>query len=228
MIEKMGKRRILVMKKLKIIIVTVLAIGSLAACGGDTTSKSIISQVAVAESETEIETDTETKPTTEVETETEAETETTGRDEEAIKNSQLATITSVYIMEPLAKYKSLYPDMIQWILKNESDMVIKNYIISILAYDSNGYPVKIKDPYTNTANFNQLVFGEAVNVLPGETYGDDGISLATNHNIFYAIAIIKELEFYEGDKWENPYYDIWIEKYRETPIPLDDLSNMYN
>ena len=214
------------MKKLGIIIAAALTMVMLAACGGNASAASTTAQTAATETkaETKIETEAETEPETTAKPETAAK-----KDEETLRNEQLAVITHTGIIEQSDQYKSLYPDGVQWILENKSGEVIKNYTVSILAYDENGYPIKVKGQYDYNPGFEKSVFAEAVNVQPDTTHGDGyGYKLDINHGIAYAIVLVKELEFYDSDTWENPYYDIWIKKYKEKPIALDDLNIMYN
>jgi len=214
------------MKRVGIIFALALIAGTTTACGGSSLTASTAAQTTTAE--TEVETEIEAEIETVAETTAKPET-TAGKDEETLKNEQLAIITSVSIVEQSTEYKSLYPDMVQWILENKSGNVIKNYTVSVLAYDENGYPVKVEGQYDYKPGFEKSVLAEAVNVQPDTTHGDDyGYGLGTNHGIAYAIVLVKELEFYDSDTWKNPYYDIWIKKYKEKPISLDDLNAMYN
>lgn len=123
-----------------------------------------------------------------------------------LKKNQEVTVVSAKII------KDGYSTGIQAIVKNNTKKVVKNYTIGMLAYDSNGYPLKI--------DFNgnvELGEAKAVNIQPGKTFGKDKY-----FSIFYeedkmhtAIACVKEVEYYDGEKWENPYYDYWFEIYND-------------
>lgn len=69
---------------------------------------------------------------------------------EKYKNEQEVSVESAKIIEQDTIYKSLYPDMIEVVIKNNSNKTIKDYNVAVLAYDSNNYPLKIKPQF----NFN--------------------------------------------------------------------------
>lgn len=126
---------------------------------------------------------------------------------ENLKNNQevQAISTSLY-----TGWYSSSIDGITVIVKNNSEKVVKNFWVTILAYDENGYPLQIS--YNDTKFYGK---GDLVNIQPGATYGDENY-----YNIYYneqkmskVIACIKKVEYYDGTNWENPYYNYWIEKY---------------
>ena len=116
------------------------------------------------------------------------------------------------------KYKEWYSDTtsgVQVIVKNNSKKVVKSYTVSVLAYDSSGFPLKIQ--YNN---YETLVKLDGANIQPGKTHGKDNYC-----SIFYeqekissALACVTEVEYYDGTTWNNPYYEYWIEEYKEKPI----------
>ena len=55
---------------------------------------------------------------------------------EKYKNEQEVTVVSTRILVQSSQYKSLYPDMIEVIIKNNTSKTIKDYQVSILGYDS--------------------------------------------------------------------------------------------
>ena len=58
-----------------------------------------------------------------------------------------------------------------------------------------------------------------VNILDGQDFGSDkGWELKPYSGISQALACVKTVEFYNGTTWENPYYDFWIEEYKEQPL----------
>ena len=63
---------------------------------------------------------------------------------EKYKNEQEVSVESTRILVQDDRYKALYPDMIEVVIKNNSNKTIKDYEVAILAYDSNNYPLKIK------------------------------------------------------------------------------------
>lgn len=101
---------------------------------------------------------------------------------------------------------------IKVIIKNNTNKVIKNYTVGILAYDKDNYPLQIS--YSDTLFRGE---GQAVNVQPGQNGGED-----TFFNIYYneekmktSIACVETVEYYDGTEWTNPYYKLWLEKYND-------------
>ncbi|MDO5557769.1 MAG: DUF5780 domain-containing protein [Clostridia bacterium] len=136
------------------------------------------------------------------------------------KNEQEIEVVSASIAIQSDKYKSLYPDMMVAIIKNNSNKTIKNYTVSILAYDINNYPLKIKESFSfSDAKYEFIGIGENENILPGATSKDNkGWKLDENHNISKIVAIVKSADYYDGTSWENPYYQYWIEMYKEKQL----------
>ena len=131
---------------------------------------------------------------------------------EKYKNEQEMTVLSA------KKYKEWYSDTIsgiQVIVQNNTQKVVKSYVVSVLAYDSNGFPLKIE-----YKNYEKIFEADGVNIQAGGTHGYDNYC-----NIYYeeekissALACVKTVEYYDGTKWENPYYEYWLEQYKEKPL----------
>lgn len=133
---------------------------------------------------------------------------------------QLVIVESAKIIIQDATYKALYPDMIQVIVKNNSDKTIKNMNVGCLGYDKNGYPLKIKTQFDFSGGYYEFV-GSAtdVNIIAGSRFGQDkGWSLDESHGISKVLACVKNATFYDGTTWENPYYGYWLDQYKEKPL----------
>ncbi|MGV3074810.1 DUF5780 domain-containing protein [Clostridium baratii] len=119
------------------------------------------------------------------------------------------------------QYKALYPDQMCVTMVNKTkNKTIKNLIVGFLAFDKNGYPLKIKQQFSyGNDDFEFLGKADNINVMPGKTFGDGyGWNLSENHNISKLLACVKEVEYYDGTTWENPLYNSWITKYKEKPL----------
>ncbi|MBQ2835315.1 MAG: hypothetical protein IJE68_00540 [Clostridia bacterium] len=139
---------------------------------------------------------------------------------EKYKNEQEVTVERTGIAIQHDEYKSLYPDMIEVIIKNNTNKTIKDYNLAILAYDKNNYPLKIKPKYDYRGGAFEFT-GQAdnVNIIAGATGGKDyGWELDSDHGISKVLAIVKDVTYYDGTTWENPYYPYWIEQYKEKPL----------
>lgn len=139
---------------------------------------------------------------------------------EKYKNEQEVTVESAKILVQDDRYKSLYPDMIEVVIKNNSNKTIKDYNVAVLAYDNNNYPLKIKPQFNyNGGGFEFTGRADNVNVVAGATGGKNyGWKLDSAHGISKVIAIVKDVTYYDGTTWDNPYYTYWIEQYKEKPL----------
>lgn len=128
------------------------------------------------------------------------------------KNEQEVTVESA------KTHTEWYSDSISGvrvIVKNNTNKVVKDFIVGVLAYDENNYPLNI-----SSNDFLFLGQGKAVNIQPSQTYGNDQyFSIYYNEEkMKNVIACVKSVEYYDGSKWENPYYEYWLEEYKGKPL----------
>lgn len=131
---------------------------------------------------------------------------------EKLKTEQEVVVLSA------TKHKEWYSDTlsgIRVIVQNNTEKVVKSYIVSVLAYDSSNYPLKIE--YND---YEKIFKSDGANIQSGATHGKDNYC-----DIYYevekissALACVKEVEYYDGSTWENPYYEYWLEEYKEKPL----------
>lgn len=137
-----------------------------------------------------------------------------------LQSEQQIIVLSSNVISQSNEYKSLYPDMLQVIIKNKSSKTIKDMDVGWLGYDKNNYPIKIKLQF-NVGNEDYEFIGQGrdVNVLPNTTFGDKvGWNLDENHGLFKALACVKTVTYYDGTTWDNPYYQYWLEQYKGKPL----------
>lgn len=139
---------------------------------------------------------------------------------EKAKNEQLITVENTRILVQSTDYKTLYPDMFEVVIKNNSGKTIRSYKVSMLGWDSNGYPLKIKQSFLdNVGSYEFLGQADNVNVIDGKTFGkNSGWSLEEGHNISKTKAVVIEAEFYDDSIWENPYYEFFLKEFEGKPI----------
>jgi hypothetical protein len=125
------------------------------------------------------------------------------------------------VIEQSPQNKMLYPDMIQVLVRNNSSETVRHMVVSILGYDSNGYPVKIKTQFDFSGGAYELEgHAEDVNIVPGATFGKNkGWPLDEYHDISYVIACVKSATYYNGEDWVNPYYEAWKDMFMGKPLP---------
>ena len=130
-------------------------------------------------------------------------------------DAQEVRITSTDYVVQDEQYKSLYPDMLQAIIQNNSSADIKDAIVAFAAWDKNGLPVKIKGSidFSDGAYVKQVSYSD-INLVPGSSFGDSsGYSVDEVCGIETFKAIVVSYETFEGDTWENPLYEAWCELY---------------
>ena len=105
------------------------------------------------------------------------------------------------------------------VIKNQSDKVIKEFVVAMIMLDSNGYPVNNSYSFDNFLGYTNVHGGRAdsANVQPGKTYGENSYWLIEG-SCDKILACVVSAEFYDGTTWVNPYLETWIELYAEKPI----------
>lgn len=69
--------------------------------------------------------------------------------------------------------KALYPDLFSVTVKNHTEVDIRDYVIALMAWDSNDLPVKIKAQFSfDDAKYIESVNATDVNLVPGATHGE--------------------------------------------------------
>lgn len=140
--------------------------------------------------------------------------------ETALLEEPMYVESTKYIVQD-ERYKSLYPDLLQAVIKNNSGTDIKNAVVAFVAWDSNGFPVKIETKYSfGRGSYVVQCNYSDVNLVDGDTYGDgSGLSLDSDtDNIATFKAIVVSYEDFDGNSWDNPYYNTWVEKYSDKKL----------
>lgn len=140
--------------------------------------------------------------------------------EAELKKQPMYVVSTDYVVQS-DDYKSLYPDMLNAVIKNVSGKEVKNAKIAFAAWDKNGLPVKILGQFDfDDGNYiSQVDFGD-VNMVDGDTYGkDSGLALSENcKNIKTVKAIVLEYTDFDGNNWQNPYYENWKSLYENQKL----------
>ena len=135
--------------------------------------------------------------------------------EEALMEQPLAVIETEYVVQN-DEYKALYPDLLQAIIQNNTQSDIKNVVVAFVAWDKNNLPVKIKGSIDFTeGSYVKKVDYSDVNLIPGGTYGsENGYAVDEKCNIETFKAIVVSYEDFDGNTWENPFFDDFCSLYK--------------
>lgn len=126
-----------------------------------------------------------------------------------LEKNQEVSVTSARIIN-----NWLYDEMIEVIVKNNTEKVVKKYSIGWLAYDVDGFPIK-----TGWLSPDYLKMGSAEeNIQPGKTHGSGSGWELDNSDVSTVLACVYEVEYYDSTKWTNPYFKYWEEKFKEKPL----------
>ena len=131
-----------------------------------------------------------------------------------LDEQELKVIETKYTIQD-NEYKSLYPDLLQAVIKNDTELDIKNAIVAFVAWDENQLPVKIKGSMDfSDGSYVKLVNYNDINLVPGKTFGrDSGFQLDEYHKIKTFKAIVVSYEAFDGSTWDNLLFDDWKKIY---------------
>lgn len=202
----------------------------LGGCGGSsasntstaTTAAQTIEALEKSEAQTTVAPETTAAPETSAAPKPKKETLSIEAFNELLSKLPITIDSKEYVVQD-EKYKSLYPDMLQVVMTNHTTADIKNALISYVAWDSNNLPVKIKGhmDFSNGAYIKRVAAND-INLVPDAQWGSDkGFQVEENNNIAFFEAIVESFETFDGDKWENPYYDAWCKLYEGVKYSED-------
>lgn len=215
------------MKKSFLVILSAAMI--LGGCGGSGTSAATNTEKA---QESASETADMQKETTQKET-TEAETTVPPKEvkelsveefDELLSGLPVSVVKSEYLVQD-EQYKSLYPDMLNAVIQNNTDADIKDAVLAFVAWDSNHLPVKLVGnmDFSGGDYFAEVNYSD-INLVGGSTFGEDfGFSINESCKVDTFKPIILSLETFDGDKWKNPYVDSFRQAY-EGKKYSDDIK----
>lgn len=134
---------------------------------------------------------------------------------EQIEQQPLKVISKNYLVQD-DRHKSLYPDMLQVIIENNSGEDIKDAVIAYVAWDEHGLPLKIESSFElHGGKYTYLINAEDINLPDGGTYGENsGFEISEDMDQIEEFeAIVVSYETFEGKSWENEYLDDFKELY---------------
>lgn len=113
------------------------------------------------------------------------------------------------------QYKSLYPDMLQAIIQNNSEEDIRDAVVAFVGWDANGLPVKIKGQMSfNDPTYVTEVSFDDINLVPGGAFGDSqGYAVDENCGVSTFKAVVVSYTTFDDKTWENPDYKTFCDLY---------------
>lgn len=126
----------------------------------------------------------------------------------------ITVLETIYTVQD-EEYKSLYPDLLQAIIQNNTDRDIKDAVIAFVAWDVNNLPVKLRGTIDfGDGSYIKEVSYNGINLIGGATYGENsGFEIDESINVDEFKAIVISYEDFDGETWDNPYYKNFKEKY---------------
>lgn len=138
------------------------------------------------------------------------------KDFDELLNSQPAVIVDSQLLYQTGNNgnKRFYPDLLICTVQNRTDKVITELQVAFVAWDNDGNPAKIKSAEDKKGYDIKLLKYSDISVESGRYYGKGmGIELEPSHNISRFKAIVARFETEDGQTWENPYYDDFMNSF---------------
>lgn len=150
----------------------------------------------------------------------------------------------VYESADILYYENGYP-YIHDILTNNTDNTITETEYCMLAYDTDGEPLKLYWNFLDSSaecSYDFVVRAENVNLLPKQTENYcggwslyDGEKMADKifvgngeaNQVAYTLFCLKEVIFDNGFVWSNPEYDNFCQTYTGKQTDVNILQNYY-
>ena len=129
--------------------------------------------------------------------------------------AQPLAVTAARFVVQSESYSILFSDMLSATIVNNSGYDIKDAVVAFVAWDKNGLPVKIEGMIDIMGGMyvKEVKFSD-INLVPGDTYGErNGYSLSADSGIVTVKAIAVSYVTFDGEEWENPYYDTFRDMY---------------
>lgn len=148
---------------------------------------------------------------------------TAGELDDLCSSVPLPVVKQYYSVDSL-DFKSLYPDILNAVVQNNSNDDIKNMVIAFFAWDKNNLPVLLKSSSGLFGSYQKNISYSGINLVPGGTYGEsNGFGVTTGLGIITFRSIVVSYETFDGTTWENPYLDYFVEMYSGKKL----TQNMY-
>lgn len=122
----------------------------------------------------------------------------------------------VYVVDGTVElYTYEYDDCVRFAIRNDTAKTVSTVYLSTLEYDSYGDPVYY---YSGTpSNENLLRYTSGISAHTTQSLKDSGEYWSgVYYGTHYAHACVRYVEYTDGTRWDNPYYDLWLEAYQDS------------
>ena len=125
---------------------------------------------------------------------------------------------------------------------NHTDKTISSRQYCMLAYDKEGQPLKLQWYIMDSSDkpAYACLYDDHDEIIPGAS-ADSGWTLYDGekmtgwpkigdggpNRVAYALYCDRRIVFSDGEVWENPEYEDWLEKYKGKSVPVEELKNYY-
>ncbi|MCC8023707.1 MAG: DUF5780 domain-containing protein [Clostridium sp.] len=128
---------------------------------------------------------------------------------EGYKNNQEVEVISTRVYDDGYYIRLMRSEVI---VKNNSNKTAKTIVFGLLQFDSNGYPVDVQyNMYQGTYSNELNCAFNSCNVTAGSKYGSSNYYDVPD-NCRKAKACVRNVEYTDGSKWVNPYYEYWVKE----------------
>lgn len=134
--------------------------------------------------------------------------------EELIAEQPLKVVETNYVVQS-DEHKTLYPDLLQAIIENNSGEDIRDALLAFVAWDSNGLPLKLEANFDlSGGKYVYLINAPDINLPDGHTWGyDNGFEISDSLDVAEFKAIVVSYETFEDEEWKNEYFDDFVRLY---------------
>lgn len=131
---------------------------------------------------------------------------------------------------------------------NNTDKTIIEILFGMLAFDKDGKPLELKWIFLDSSEepSYDVIWEDSINLKPKGTAGSDegdedfgGWSLGWGTDddteqqklfdqVTYVLCYDKQIIFENGETWNNPDYDKWLEIYKGKTVEVEELKDYYS
>lgn len=118
-------------------------------------------------------------------------------------------------MSRITSIRRSIPTCCRRVLQNNTTEDIKDAVVAFVGWDKNGLPVKIEGQFDfYGGSYVKEAYYSDINLAGGGTFcQNEGFALAKGCTVETFKAIVVSYETFDGESWDNPYYDDFCSLY---------------